>query len=77
MVDETARMISKDYETGIWWVITVFGGCGAFLYWGSETEAEEMCAHKANWEHAIARKRVATVDDMKAGMARHNKEESR
>jgi hypothetical protein len=45
------------------WVILVAGGYGTFLFEGSEAEAEEMRAHKANWEHAIAHKRPASVGD--------------
>ena len=48
------------------WVIVVGGGYGAFLFRGTETEAEEMRAHKANWEGAVARKRRATTADIAA-----------
>jgi hypothetical protein len=40
-----------------WWIIEVGGGYGAFNFFGTEDEAEEMRRHKANWEHAVARKR--------------------
>jgi hypothetical protein len=45
------------------WVINV-AGYGAFLFAGSEKEAEEMRAHKANWEHGIAHKRPASFTDL-------------
>jgi hypothetical protein len=45
------------------WVILVAGGYGAFVFQGSEAEAEEMRAHKANWERAIAHKRPASASD--------------
>lgn len=38
------------------WRITVGGGYGEFLFYGTEDEAEEMRRHKALWEHVIARK---------------------
>lgn len=44
------------------WVINV-AHYGAFLFDGTEAEAEEMRAHKANWEHAIAHKRPASFSD--------------
>jgi len=37
---------------------------GAFLFYGSEAEAEEMRAHKANREGEIARKRLATAQEV-------------
>ncbi|KRA15378.1 hypothetical protein [Lysobacter sp. Root604] len=49
------------------WVIVVGGGYGAFLYLGTETEAEGMRAHKARWERAIARKRRATASEITSG----------
>lgn len=45
------------------WVILV-GGYGAFLFRGTEPEAEDMRAHKARWEGAVAKKRRATTADM-------------
>lgn len=45
------------------WVILVAGGYGAFLFQGTESEAEEMRVHKANWEGAIAHKRPASAPD--------------
>ncbi len=41
------------------WIITV-GGYGEFEFEGTEDEAEEMRAHKARWEQAVARKRRVT-----------------
>jgi hypothetical protein len=38
------------------WRISVGGGYGEFFYVGTEQEAEEMRAHKARWEAAVARK---------------------
>jgi hypothetical protein len=48
------------------WMITVGGGYGSFFFEGIEKEAEEMRRHKANWEHAIARKRPATQEEIDA-----------
>lgn len=45
------------------WVIMV-GGYGAFLYEGTETEAEDMRRHKANWERGIGVKRLATASEI-------------
>jgi hypothetical protein len=39
-----------------WWVIKV-SGYGAFAYYGTENEAEDMRVHKSRWERAAARKR--------------------
>ena len=47
-------------------MITVGGGYGSFFFEGIEKEAEEMRRHKANWEHAIARKRPATQEEIDA-----------
>lgn len=46
-----------------WWVILIAGGYGAFLFEGTEAEAEEMRAHKANWEGAVGHKRPASFSD--------------
>lgn len=48
------------------WVINV-GGYGAFLFEGSESEAEDMRIHKARWEAAIAIKREADPIEIKTG----------
>ena len=48
------------------WVISV-AGYGAFLYEGSETEAEEMRVHKARWERGVGIKRLATDDEASGG----------
>lgn len=37
------------------WIIWV-AGYGPFEFEGTEAEAEEMRAHKANWEQGIAKK---------------------
>ena len=42
------------------WVISVGGNWGHFFFYGTEEEAEEMRCHKANWEHAMTKKRLAT-----------------
>jgi hypothetical protein len=46
------------------WVIYVGGGYGAFLFEGSEQEAEEMRVHKARWERAVAAKRPADLKEI-------------
>ena len=45
------------------WIITVGGGYGSFEFAGTEKEAEEMRAHKANWEQAVATKKLAAVQN--------------
>jgi hypothetical protein len=42
-------------EKGRWWLITI-GGYGKFGFFGTEKEAEEMRAHKAEWEGGVGRK---------------------
>jgi hypothetical protein len=56
------------------WLISVGGGYGSFVFEGSEDEAEEMRAHKANWEHAVARKwRIPELSPwLKQGLATVN-----
>ncbi|QEE24547.1 hypothetical protein CS053_08555 [Rhodanobacter glycinis] len=44
------RLVSRH-----WWEIAVTG-YGSFAFYGTEHEAEEMRAHKANWEHGVATK---------------------
>lgn len=44
------------------WVINV-AGYGAFVFEGTEQEAEEMRAHKARWEGAVGHKRPASFTD--------------
>ena len=41
------------------WIILVGGDYGAFKFRGTEAEAEALRRHKANWEHAVAKKRLA------------------
>lgn len=48
------------------WAITL-PFYGAFLFVGTAAEAETMRAHKANWEGEIARKRLATPEEVRAG----------
>lgn len=48
------------------WVISI-GGYGTFLFDGTETEAEEMRAHKARWERGIGKKRPATKGEVESG----------
>lgn len=48
------------------WVINV-AGYGAFLFKGSEQEAEETRAQKARWERGVGRKRPATPEEAKGG----------
>lgn len=42
------------------WLISV-AGYGEWIYVGTEAEAEEMRAHKANWEGGIGKKRSMTT----------------
>lgn len=44
------------------WIITVAGWGSRALY-GTEAEAEEWRAHKAQWEGGVGRKRPADLDD--------------
>lgn len=46
------------------WVINIGGGYGAFLFNGTEAEAEDMRKHKANWEQAVAIKREADLKEV-------------
>ncbi len=46
------------------WMIWV-SGYGEFMLKGTESEAEEMRVHKARWEQSVARKRLATEDEIK------------
>lgn len=45
------------------WVIRV-SNWGTFYALGTEAQAEEWRAHKANWEHGIAEKRRATAEEI-------------
>lgn len=47
------------------WVISI-GGYGSFLFKGSESEAEEIRAHKARWERGVGRKRLASEAEIRA-----------
>jgi len=77
--DVTLSVFCKDDKDGKWnivkpiinntkqkWVIDVVG-YGTFFYEGTEEEAEEMRKHKANWEAAIARKRLADKQEIETG----------
>lgn len=44
------------------WVILV-GDYGAFLFTGTEAQAEDMRVHKSRWEGAVGHKRCASVGD--------------
>lgn len=50
---------------GGWWLISV-ASYGAFLYGGTEADAEGMRVHKARWEQAAAKKRLATPEEIAA-----------
>ena len=50
------------------WVIQV-AGYGHFFFEGTETAAEEMRAHKANWEQGVGWKRRADPEEIKVGKA--------
>lgn len=50
------------------WVIRV-AGYGAFLFAGTEQEAEQMRMHKANWEQGIGHKRLADKNEIVKGRA--------
>lgn len=43
-----------------WWIISVHG-YGEFNFFGTEQQAEEMRRHKANWEHAVGKKRLGRL----------------
>ena len=47
------------------WVISVGNNWGHFFFYGTENESEKMRCHKANWEHAMTKKRLATEDEIK------------
>lgn len=49
-------------EQRCWWVIRVTG-YGRFGFYGTDSEAEEMLAHKAAWEGGAASKRRADESD--------------
>lgn len=55
-----------------YWVITVGGGYGGFLFQGTREEAEEMRRHKARWEQALAHKRRATPAEVQANVVDHS-----
>jgi len=57
------------------WMISV-AGYGEFLFHGTEKEAEEARRHKARWEGAVARKRLATKEEAKAGRERANRKDT-
>lgn len=44
-----------------WWIIAI-SGYGKFGFYGSEGEAEEMRAHKAEWEGSVGTKERATIE---------------
>lgn len=46
------------------WVILIGSGYGAFLFQGTEQEAEEMRVHKSRWERGIGKKRAATDEEV-------------
>lgn len=46
------------------WVITVAGGYGSFFFEGTEQEAEQRRIDKSRWEHAVAKKRLATSEEV-------------
>jgi hypothetical protein len=50
-----------------WWAITV-GGYGTFLTHGIKSETEEVRRHKARWEGATAKKRLATAGEIQANL---------
>jgi hypothetical protein len=57
------------------WIIIVGGSEGAFLFEGTEAEAEEMRKHKARQKQAVALKRPATIREIESGkVSRHFKE---
>ena len=49
------------------WLIYI-SGYGTFFFDGTRKEAEEMRAHKANWEGGLGRKRYATQEEIKSGI---------
>jgi hypothetical protein len=48
------------------WVILV-SRYGAFMFYGTEADAEEMRRHKARWEGGISIKRRATNQEIATG----------
>lgn len=50
------------------WLITVSSGYGSFVFDGTEKEAEERRRTKANWEHAITRKRLLDDKEIETGV---------
>lgn len=46
------------------WIVSIGGGYGDVFLRGVEERVEEWRRHKANWEHATARKRLATVEEV-------------
>lgn len=62
MADPAARRAAPPEET---WTISL-PDYGAFLFTGTEKEAEAMRRHKARWEGEVARKRRATLAEMAA-----------
>ena len=61
------RMMASHDRT---WTIEVYG-YGAFLFKGTEKEAEEMREHKAIWEGGAGRKRLATPEEIASGEAQN------
>lgn len=45
-----------------WWIIAV-SGYGEFAFFGTAQVAEQMRAHKANWEGGVGTKRLALPTD--------------
>ena len=61
-MSDAARKAAPLVET---WTISL-PDYGAFLFVGTEAQAEEMRRHKARWECEVARKRRATLAEMAA-----------
>ena len=45
-----------------WWIIDV-AGYGDFAFYGTEAEAEERRAAKAEWEGGVGKKRLSMPND--------------
>lgn len=58
---------AADWETlPTAWIIYI-NGYGCFLFDGTDTEAQEMRAHKARWERGIGLLRPATLEEAAGG----------
>ena len=59
--------VEEDTSPRRLWVFFVAGGYGWFNRWARDSEAEATRRNKAQWEGAIARKRLATPEEVETG----------